>query len=157
MENAIHLVDTFRWFCGECDTVEAYSRFDDRYYEKLTAAQLVFNNGTVAQMGAHRQCGQWIEHMEFYGLHKNATVDFPDFAKIIENTKETCYSITPLSLGWADIKDKMGYRDAAIHFISCVESRKAPLTCGEDAYKTHKLLDFILRKAGLPNLSEIPK
>jgi virulence factor len=157
MENAIHLVDTFRWFCGECSEVEAISRFDDPFFETLTAAQLIFKSGTVAHLGAHRCCGQWTEHMELIGNHKNVMIDFPDTIKIVDNTKETCYSMTPLSLGWADIKDKMGYRNTAAHFIGCVQSRKTPLTCGEDAYKTHELLDVILRKAGLPDLSRLWK
>jgi virulence factor len=156
MENAIHLLDVFRWFCGECSNVEAYSRFENEYYETLTAAQLIFKSGTIAHMGAHRRCGQWIEHMEFYGNNKNVIVDYPDCVKIIENTKETCYSMTPLSLGWAENADKMGYRAEAEHFILCVKSRKKPLTCGEDAYRTHELLDVILRKAGLPDLSKLP-
>ena len=156
MENAIHIIDTLRWFCGECDTVEAYARFDDKYFETLTAAQFLFKSGTVAQMGAHRRCGQWIEHMEVYGEHINAIVDYPDFVKIVDNSKEICYSMTPLSLGWAENRDKMGYSALAEHFISCVESRKIPLITAKDAYKTHELLDIVLRKAGLPDLSHMP-
>lgn len=157
MENAIHMLDTFRWFCGECHSVEAHSKFDDCFFETMTAAQLVFDSGTVGHFAAHRQCGQWMEHMELYGDHKNIIIDFPDEIKIIDNAKETRYSMTPLSLGWAEIRDKMGYRFAAEHFLECVKSRKQPLTCGEDAYQTHVLLDQILNNAGLPDMSRLWK
>ena len=153
MENAIHLVDIFRWFCGECDMVEAHSRYTDQFYELLTTAQMVFQKGSIAQFGAHRRCGQWMEHVEIYANRKNAVIDFPDVCKIVENDKEIQYSMTPLSLGWAHIEDKMGYRNAAKHFLDCVRTRKAPLTCGEDAFKTHELLSRILKSAGLPDLS----
>ena len=40
LENAIHMVDILRYFCGECIKVGACSKFTDPLYETLTTAQL---------------------------------------------------------------------------------------------------------------------
>ena len=45
LENAIHMVDILRYFCGECVKVDACSKFTDPLYETLTTAQLQFENG----------------------------------------------------------------------------------------------------------------
>ena len=53
-------------------------------------------------------------------------------------------------MGWARSEDKLGFTNAIRHFLDCVRDDKKPMTDAADAYKTHELLDRILRSAGLP-------
>ena len=57
-------------------------------------------------------------------------------------------------MGWATVTDKLGFSYAIHHFIDCVKNDKDPLTNAAEAFKTHELMDRILRKAGLPALDK---
>jgi len=152
LENAIHMVDLMRWYCGEAVEVQAQSKFDDKEYEDLVTAQIKFDSGSIGILIASRTAGQWIEKIDVYGDSKSAFVYAPDSVTLINSETEVKTVMTPLALGWARVEDKMGFNQEVKHFIDCVEYRKTPITNAEDAYKTHLLMHEILIKAGLPGL-----
>jgi virulence factor len=153
LENAIHMIDLMRWYCGECDEVEAHSNYEDPYHESLVTAQLRFKSGAIGLLLASRSAGQWVERMELYGHNQSVYVESPDSIRVVDNEKETTTSMTPLAMGWARVEDKLGFRQSVKHFLDCVITRKQPLTNGVDALKSHELMHLILKKAGLPDLS----
>lgn len=152
LENAIHMVDLMRWFCGEAVSVEAHAQYEDIDYENTCTAQIKFDSGSIGMLIANRGAGQWTEHLELYGSKKSVIVDSPDTISIISPESEERISQTPLALGWARVEDKMGFYPEAEHFIDCVRTRREPLTSAKDAYKTHLLMDRILKTAGLPGI-----
>lgn len=154
LENAIHMVDLLRWYCGECIRVEAQARFTDPFYEDLCTAQLSFENGSIGLLGASRHAGQWVERVEMHGGGKSVNIDFPEGYRVIYSDHEYQQQLTPLANGCATAQDRMGFLPCVQHFIDCVKTGAKPLTSAEDAYKTHELMDRILRTAGLPDLSQ---
>ena len=152
LENAIHMVDLLRFFCGECDDLEAISKFTDPYYETLTTAQMHFTNGTVGMLVADRASGQWTETFQMHGLNKSVIVDCPDSVTVVDHDGMHTTSMTPLAMGWAQVADKMGFRAEDEHFFECLENGSDFLTNAEDAFKTHELMNRVLKKAGLPDL-----
>ena len=152
LENAIHMVDLMRWYCGEAVDVQAQSNFTDPEYEDLVTAQIKLDSGSVGILVASRTAGQWIEKIDVYGGYNSAFVNAPDTVTLVNPETEVKTVMTPLALGWARVEDKMGFNQEVKHFIDCVEHRKTPITNGEDAYKTHVLIHDILVKAGLPGL-----
>ena len=142
LENAIHMVDILRYFCGECVKVDACSKFTDPLYETLTTAQLQFENGSVAMLVADRASGQWVETLEMHGHNKS----------VLDNEQSHTTSMTPLAYGWAKVVDKMGFTQEVDHFFDCLKNDQQPLTSGADAYKTQELMHRILTTAGLPGL-----
>ncbi|WP_347153265.1 Gfo/Idh/MocA family protein, partial [Parabacteroides distasonis] len=152
LENAIHMVDILRYFCGECIKVEACSKFTDPLYETLTTAQLQFENGSVAMLVANRASGQWVETLEMHGHNKSVLVNCPDSITVTDAEQSHTTSMTPLAYGWAKVIDKMGFTQEVDHFFDCLAHDKEPLTNGADAYKTQELMHRILTAAGLPGL-----
>jgi len=152
LENAIHMVDLLRWFCGECKDVQAISKFNDPFYETLTTAQLQFENGTVGMLVADRASGQWTETFQMHGHNKSVIVDCPDTVTIVDKEQMHVTTMTPLAMGWAQVSDKMGFRAEDEHFFDCLKTQKKPLTDGADAFKSHQLMNRILKVAGLPDL-----
>lgn len=152
LENAIHMVDLLRWFCGECKDVQAISKFTDKYYETLTTAQLKFENGTVGMLVADRASGQWTETFQMHGHNRSVLVDCPDTVTIVDKDELHTTTMTPLAMGWAQVADKMGFRAEDEHFFDCLRTGKKPLTDGADAFKSHELMNRILKAAGLPDL-----
>lgn len=152
LENAIHMVDLLRWFCGECRDVQAISKCTDRFYETLTTAQLQFENGTVGMLVADRASGQWMETFQMHGHNKSVIVDCPDTVTIVDHEESHTTTMTPLAMGWAQVADKMGFRAEDEHFFDCLRLGKKPLTDGGDAFKSHELMNRILKAAGLPDL-----
>lgn len=152
MENAIHMVDLMRYFCGEAVSVEAHSMYTDPEYEDLVTAQIKFDSGSIGVLVASRRAGQWIEKIDCYGGYHSAFVDAPDSVVLVNDETEVKTVMTPLALGWARVEDKMGFTQEVHHFIDCVLTRQQPVTNAEDSYKTHELMHEILVKAGLPGL-----
>ena len=153
LENAIHMVDLMRYLCGECTQVQAQAKYTDPYYETLATAQLKFENGSVGILVADRASGQWVETMEIHGGNKSVYVNSPDDITVVDGEQSHKTTMTPLAMGWARVEDKLGFRGEIDHFFDCLKTGRTPLTNGEDAYKTHELMDRILKSAGLPDLS----
>ncbi len=61
LENAVHMVDLMRYFCGEAKDVKAISKFTDPDYETFTTAQIEFESGSSGLLVADRSAGQWEE------------------------------------------------------------------------------------------------
>ena len=152
LENAIHMVDLLRYFCGECIKVHASSRFTDPEYETLAAAHLEFDNGSVAMLVADRASGQWQETFEMHGHGRSVLVNCPDSVMITDNEESHITSMTPLACGWAQVQDKMGFSQEVEHFFDCLKNNREPLTNGADSFKTQELMNRILKAAGLPDL-----
>lgn len=150
LENAIHIVDLMRFFGGEVSSVQAISKFTDPYYETFTTAQLGFENGSSGILIADRSSGQWEETIEMHGSNRSVLIRMPDSVTVTDGEAQHTTEMTPLAMGWARSEDKLGFTNAIRHFLDCVRDDKAPMTNAADAYKTHELLDRILRSAGLP-------
>lgn len=153
LENTIHMVDMLRYILGECTEVTAKAKWTDPYYEDLCTAQLTFENGSLALLGASREAGQWYERMELFGDNKTVILESPDRVTVIRPDYEEVKNMTPLHKGWSNYLDTIGFRGCDRHFIDCVISREKPLTSAEDAYKTMELMNRILHSAGLPDLT----
>jgi virulence factor len=150
LENAIHMVDLMRFFCGECDNLTSLAKFKDPYYETLVTAQLRFKNGATGILIADRSSGQWTETVEIHGGGLSAYVNTPDSVTLVDAEGSHTTTMTPLAMGWAKVEDKLGFRDAVTHFFDCVRTGSIPLTNADDALKTHELMHEILKNAGLP-------
>ena len=150
VENAIHMVDLMRYYGGEVKDVNALTKFTDPYYETFTTAQLEFENGASGMLIAARCSGQWEETIELHGNNRSAFIKMPDSVTVTDAEEQHKTAMTPLAMGWAKSEDKLGFTNAIRHFLDCVRDGKTPLTDAADAYKTHELLDRILRAAGLP-------
>lgn len=155
LENAIHMVDMLRYILGEASTVEAQARWDgDPFFERLCTAQIGFGCGSVGLLGASRSAGQWFERIEMYGGNKTVIMECPDRYRVIFPDHEEGQTMTPLNKGWANLIDTIGFRPCIRHFIDSVKTRSKPETNAEDAFKTHELMDRILRASGLPDMSK---
>ena len=150
LENAVHMVDLMRYFCGEAADVQAISKFVDRDYETFTTAQIRFENGSSGILVADRSAGQWEESIEMHGGNRTILVHMPESVTVVDNQQRHTTELTPLAMGWAKSEDKLGFSYAIRHFFDCIRENKTPLTCPQDSFKTHELLNKVLLSAGLP-------
>ena len=93
-----------------------------------------------------------MERAEIYGGNKTVIVECPERVRVYNPKNEVCISTTPLAMGWADVKENLGFRKQVQSFLECVKTRNQPPTCAAEALKTHILMDKILRQASLPGL-----
>lgn len=152
LENAIHIVDLMRFFGGEVRDVSAISKFSDPDYETFTTAQLHFENGASGMLIADRSSGQWEESIEIHGGNHSVLIKMPDSVTVVDAEAIHTMEMTPMAMGWARSEDKLGFSYAIRHFVDCIKEDKVPMTHAADAFKTHVLLDKILRSAGLPGM-----
>lgn len=152
LENAVHIVDLMRFFGGEVRDVHAISKYTDPDYETFTTAMLHFENGAAGMLIADRSSGQWEETIEIHGGNHSVQIKMPDSVTIVDGEAMHTTEMTPMAMGWARSEDKLGFSYAIRHFVDCLKEGKTPLTNAQDAFKTHVLLDQILRSAGLPGM-----
>lgn len=152
LENAVHMVDLMRYFCGEAKDVKALSKFVDRDYETFTTAQIEFESGSSGILIADRSAGQWEENLEMHGGNRTVKITMPESMTVVDNEQSHTMELTPLAMGWAKSEDKLGFSFAIRHFFDCIRNDTTPLTNPQDALKTHELLHRILVSAGLPGM-----
>jgi virulence factor len=152
MENAIHMVDLLRFFCGECTEITAHAKFTDPDYEDSAAAILKFDSGSVGFLLGNRTCGQWMERVELYGGGKTVVVHCPDEITVVDQQQEHTRRMTPLRSGWATLEEKMGFRQEMQAFVEAVTRGTAPRNAAADSIHTHILVNRLLKEAGLPEM-----
>jgi len=150
LENAIHMVDLLRWFCGEAVEVTAYSIASDPYQEEGAAALIRFDGGSVGVLMAARCAGEWDERLEAYGELTTVRVVAPDSVAIARDGETRLAEIRPRANGWANVTEIAGFGPEIDHFLECIRERREPLTSGQDAVRTQELVERIVRVAGLP-------
>jgi len=150
-ENAIHMVDLLRWYCGgEPVEVTAHTAGDDPWQEDGTTAVIRFDTGNTGVLMAARTAGAWNEKLDAYGAGRSAEVQAPESVSITVDGVTTTRTLSSESFGWATATDTLGFSAAVRHFLDRINDRRAPLTSGRDAVATQRLLEKILTSAGLP-------
>ena len=150
-ENAIHMVDLLRWYCGgEPIDVSAHAAGDDPWQEDGVSALIRFDNGHTGVLMAARNAGAWSEKLDAYGDGVTANISAPDRISVSRPNGTNVREMTPEAFGWATATQTFGFAGAVHHFLDRVRDRRQPLTSGAEAAKTQLLLDRILSAAGLP-------
>lgn len=150
-ENAIHMVDLLRWYCGgEPEHVAAHSAGEDPWEEDGIAATIRFSTGNTGVLMAARTAGAWNEKLDAYGDGKTVEVRAPETVSTTINGVTTSRELSAEAYGWATATDTLGFSAAVHHFLDRVADRAQPLTSGREAVRTQRLLDQILAAAGLP-------
>ena len=150
-ENAIHMVDLLRWYCGgEPEHVAAHAAGEDPWEEDGLAATIRFSTGNTGVLMAARTAGAWNEKLDAYGDGKTVEVRAPETVSTTINGVTTSRDLSAEAYGWATATDTLGFSAAVHHFLDRVADRNQPLTSGREAVRTQRLLDQILAAAGLP-------
>lgn len=150
-ENAIHMVDLLRWYCGgEPEHVAAHAAGEDPWEEDGLAATIRFSTGNTGVLMAARTAGAWNEKLDAYGDGKTVEVRAPETVSTTINGVTTSRELSAEAYGWATATDTLGFSAAVHHFLDRVADRAQPLTSGREAVRTQRLLDQILAAAGLP-------
>ena len=149
-ENAIHMVDLLRWYCGgEPVDVTAHAAGDDPWEEDGTAAIIRFDTGNTGVLIAARTAGAWNEKLDAYGAgrpprcrHRRQSRP-PSRGHHLPGAQRR-----GLRLGHCDRDSRL--RRSRPPFPRPPGGSPVPLTDGRDAVATQRLLDLILEAAGLP-------
>jgi virulence factor len=150
-ENAIHMVDLLRWYCGgEAVDVAAHAAGEDPWQEDGLSALIRFDNGNTGVLMAARNAGAWGEKLDAYGDGVTAAITAPDRVAITRHNETIVRDMSSEAFGWATATQTFGFAGAVSHFLDRVRDRREPLTSGLEAAKTQVLLERILSVAGLP-------
>jgi virulence factor len=154
LNDAIHVVDALRWFCGgEVEDVSARALADDADHETNLTASVRFSSGALGVFVMSRTAGQWHERLEAHGAQQTVAVEYPESVRIVGPGPESrSTQATPAGWGVVSAASRLGFSALVDHFFDCVASGARPLTSIEEARRTHELVDAIYRAAGLPGL-----
>ncbi|MEL4506012.1 Gfo/Idh/MocA family oxidoreductase [Luteococcus sp. H138] len=150
-ENAIHMIDLIRWYCGGHPIeVSAHAAGQDEWEEDGTAALIRFDNGNTGILTAARTAARWGEKLDAYGHSTSVEIIAPESISISTPTGTTSRSLSSEAFGWATATQTLGFAEAVHHFLDRIKDRNQPLTSAREAVATQQLLDQILTAAGLP-------
>jgi virulence factor len=117
-ENAIHMVDLLRWYCGgEAVEVTAHAAGDDPWQEDGTAAIIRFDSGNTGVLLAARTAGAWNEKLDAYGAGRSAEVRAPESVSITVDGVTTTRDLSSEAFGWATATETLGFAAAVHHFL----------------------------------------
>lgn len=149
-ENAIHMVDLLRWYCGGNPVQVTAHTAGDPWQEDGTTAIVRFDTGNTGVLVAARTAGAWNEKLDAYGAGRSAEVQAPESVSITVDGVTTTRTLSSEAFGWATATETLGFSAAVHHFLDRIVDRREPLTSGRDAVATQQLLEKILTSAGLP-------
>jgi len=110
-ENAIHMVDLLRYFCGEPVAVTASAVCpEDRYHEAGLTAHIDFDSGSSGVLIAAREAGGWDERLEAHGGMRTARVSAPNRWSIAEDGVETTHDAVRSTYGWSTATETVRLR-----------------------------------------------
>ena len=151
--DGIHLLDLMRWFCGgdytEVSAMAAYER--DAYHEQTVGALVRFSSGAIGSLLLHRNSGQWRERFTLHGSGVTAVVDWPETLSVLTESGTEVQHFKPADWAWAsDFLVRGGFQQEVEAFVHCVRSRQPPLTDGEEAIASHRLVWKVYATCALP-------
>ena len=100
LENAIHMVDLLRWFCGEATDIAAHSVASEPYEEEGTMALIRFDTGAIGTLVAARCAGEWDERLDLYGGMTSLRVTAPDQLATSADGVTSLVEMRPRASGW---------------------------------------------------------
>lgn len=124
LENAVHMIDLMRYYCGEAKDVKALSKYTDRDYETFTTAQIEFESGSSGLLIADRSAGQWEESIEMHGGNRTVLIHMPESLTVVDSEQRHTTELTPWP--WAGPSPRISWASATPSATSSTASETMP-------------------------------
>jgi virulence factor len=146
--DGIHAVDNLRWLAGgEVERVASHVR--TRYVPGPAAnavvAQVEFSSGAVGHLHFSYVTGRRIFRAEIHGQNITAYVDADRESYIVADDREP-ERVPSRTFGEAaggKEEHWLGFWHEHRHFLDCIQERRQPSSCFQDAVKTMELVERI--------------
>lgn len=148
LEDTIHQIDLLRHLCGEVEVLyTAFEQDRDRLLGALSVTKL--ESGGLGTVHTSLQAGGWLEGVTLHG--ESMTVEVEAFREMRIKQGGNVQVLGPDRPGrWIPDLVERGFHGAIEHFFQCMRERSTPISSGEDALRTHQLVDAMVAAAGEP-------
>ena len=139
IDDTIHLIDLLRFFCGEGRAVTTVERIHEG--RLVGAVSLVaLERGGQAVVATSLEAAAWSERCSLHG--EGASLELDAFAELrFRGEAEERTWREEYASGWKPTLEARGFPQQIAHFLECVASRRLPLTSGDEAFRTQRLLE----------------
>lgn len=139
LDDTIHQIDLLRFLCGDAEPVSTYSeQRNDKLVGAISLSKLKTNG--IGVVVTSLNAGAWQENAAIHGGGVSVKVDA--FERLYLNGTGTTQIFGKDRQGkWISDLHERGFYGEIEHFFQCVNSRKEPQTNGNEALKTHLLLE----------------
>jgi len=146
VDDTIHQIDLMRHLCGEVKPVFTQTQMENG---KLVGAvsQAVTAQGGLAVLQTSLKGGGWQERVSLHGGNLTIEVDAFRQMKVKKGESEEIFGNDRPGRWISELKER-GFYGLVEEFLTCVETRRQPLTSGQDACRTHELIDELVKAAG---------
>lgn len=146
VDDTIHQIDLMRHLCGEVKPVFTQTQMEDG---RLVGAvsQATTAQGGLAVVMTSLKGGGWQERVSLHGSQLSVEVEAFHLMKVKKVDSEEIFGNDRPGRWISELKER-GFYGLVEHFLDCVKTRRIPLTSGQDACKTHELIDELVKVAG---------
>jgi len=149
--DAIHAVDSLRYYCGlaEVKAVASEVRNLDGWYANSFSALVHFANDAVGVLLTNWRTGRRLFKFEFHSCGASAFADIDGEGKVyVDNSNDPTVSTTHTEAAGSDEQHvHQGFYAENRAFIDAVKSGQPPHNSLQDSVKTMRLADMIYQNA----------
>jgi len=147
LDDTIHQIDLMRFYCGEVEPL--FTSYEQEHGKIVGAVSVCrLKDGGSGVIITSLKAGSWQESAILQG--ENLTVEVDAFRKLtIKHPDHEQIFGTDRAGKWIPDLQERGFYGEIEHFFDCIFSRKQPQTNGDEALKTHQLIEEMVEAAGL--------
>ncbi len=145
LDDYLHVVDTALWLGGNAGTLLSGSLRATDAGELMYAEHHFACGETLVTTSMHRRAGSQRESVQ--AVTDGAVYQLSDMRQWLrEDSQGVLEQPTP---GWQTTLAQRGFDGAVRHFLACVSNQTVPETAGEQAIAAQRVIEKLLRDAGL--------
>ncbi|MHB1627566.1 MAG: Gfo/Idh/MocA family protein [Bacilli bacterium] len=141
LDDMIHMIDLLRWFGGAALHTLPHVNVTPQGWLQDASAMVRFAGNGVGFAAMNRDAGGDREWLEVHGNGLTITVEDMAQMRIVSHGREEVRTVGK----WDSLTYNRGFEGAVNHFIQCVQTRVKPLTSGEEALATQRLVETIVK------------
>ena len=142
IDDTIHVIDLLRFLCGEGAALKTVAHL--REGRLVGASSIVaLEGGGHAILATSLDAGRWEETYRLFGATTSLDLEAFSRLRFVSKGEERVFR-EPYASDWRPSLLARGFPQQVDHFLSCVDSRRAPSTSGIEAYRTQRLLEDLV-------------
>jgi len=148
LDDGIHVLSPLMHLAGDISEVLSAVHLPER----LLAAHFRLSSGGSGVLTQHLDAGYWVERFQLHGAGKSANIITPDVVELYDEQQQVGGGHVGRAPLLFDPAGLMGFRDAVLHFLHCVESRQEPVGSAASLLRVHEVMNEVFARAGIEEL-----
>jgi len=146
LDDTIHQIDLMRFFCGDVTAIRTeYTMEKGVLISAVSTVQLP--SGGLGIITICNRSGAWQENAALHAERISVQIDAFQQLRVLKDDMEEVYGSDRAGKWIPSLKER-GFEGELDHFFQCVKTRRQPATNANEAAKTQRLMEDLVRASG---------